>query len=105
MTETAYTFWPVFASVMVFITLALIILVNTNKSAADIYNSVLKNDIAVKTLNLFNTIRKLINKLRFKDPVNYTILLIRKPYNDNLNDWIIYSGVSIVAFYFILTVF
>lgn len=69
----------------------------------------------LKFINVLNTVSSTL--IRFDkflqdevygnigEPVNYSALLLRKLYEGESRVWVIYSVISIVAFYFILTIF
>lgn len=105
MSEPIGNFWTVLISVIVYLTLVLIIVINISSTARGIFTSLVKNNALVKISSVYKVISGTLYKLRFNEPAEYMVLLIRKPYNDEFGKWLLYSTLSIVAFYFILTVF
>lgn len=102
MTEGINTFWITLLTVILFASLALHIIIKLNVHAANVYSNIIQK---LPFLNFLSSsvLKKILDILA--EPLHYIILLIRKPYNDSIRHWIVYSCLTIVAFYFILTIF
>lgn len=95
--------------------------IRKNKYAEQIFNFIVRKVLpaikvlVIKFVHVLHSISIIYNKIdlfiqneifgNLDEPVNYSALTLRKLYEVNSRLWVIYSIISMVAFYFILTIF